>query len=267
MMTISIAILALFLPLTLMATDAAKNANPPDAIFVNGDIYTQATPARAQAMAVRDGRIVAIGTNDDIRKLKGSQTQVVDLGRTFRHAGIQRRALSSGIGRIRADERRIWSAPSRLQRCSSALRSARKPGLRATGSSASGWDHTLWPGQKSADAAGHGRGDERPSGDLRPRRWAHRCRELSRVAGGGHHGTDEGPRRAATSITTRRASRRESFASRRKGLVFSKVPAADAGAAPPCGRVGAGRRRALGHHVGAGQLRLGTVSGLRRDGA
>ena len=36
----------------------------PDIIFVNGDIYTQATPARAQAIAVRDGRIVAVGSND-----------------------------------------------------------------------------------------------------------------------------------------------------------------------------------------------------------
>ena len=44
----------------------------PDVIFVNGDIYTQAKPPRAQAMAVRDGRIVAVGSNDEIRKLKGS---------------------------------------------------------------------------------------------------------------------------------------------------------------------------------------------------
>src|SRR5271154_5250316 len=54
-----------------------------DAIFVNGDIYTQATPARVQAMAVRDGRIVAVGSNDEIHKLKGAHTQVVDLGGHF----------------------------------------------------------------------------------------------------------------------------------------------------------------------------------------
>ena len=58
-------------------------AAAPDTIFLNGDIYTQATPPRAQAMAVRDGRIVAIGSNDDIRKLKGAHTQVVDLGGHF----------------------------------------------------------------------------------------------------------------------------------------------------------------------------------------
>src|ERR1039458_1043589 len=56
---------------------------PPDSIFLNGDIYTQATPARAQAMAVRDGRILAVGTNDEIRKLKGAHTHAVDLGGHF----------------------------------------------------------------------------------------------------------------------------------------------------------------------------------------
>ena len=82
-MMILIAVLALLFPLNLMATDAAKNATPPETIFLNGDIYTQASPAHAQAIAVRDGRIVAIGTNDEIRKLKGSHTEVIDLGGHF----------------------------------------------------------------------------------------------------------------------------------------------------------------------------------------
>ena len=42
------------------STAKAFTANAPDILFVNADIYTQAAPARAQAMAVRDGRIVAI---------------------------------------------------------------------------------------------------------------------------------------------------------------------------------------------------------------
>jgi len=61
------------------AADKTTNA-APDVIFVNGDIYTQASPPHAEAIAVREGRIVAVGSNDDVRKLKGSRTQMVDLG-------------------------------------------------------------------------------------------------------------------------------------------------------------------------------------------
>src|SRR5664279_3691744 len=61
----------------------ADDAKSPDVIFVHGDIYTQAKPVRVQAIAVRDGRIVAIGSDDDILKLKGSQTKVLDLGGHF----------------------------------------------------------------------------------------------------------------------------------------------------------------------------------------
>ncbi len=135
MMTIPIAILAVLLPLNLMASDAAKNAKLPDTIFLNGDIYTQATPARAQAMAVRDGRIVAVGSNDDIRKLKGSHTQVVDLGGHFVMPGFND-AHCICIGRLRADERRSGRRRSRWPRCSSASPTMRRLRPRATGSSA-----------------------------------------------------------------------------------------------------------------------------------
>ena len=72
-------------PILMMVTCAVadENAKFPDIIFVNGDVYTQATPPRAQALAVRQGRIVAVGSNDQIRKLKGEQTKVVDLGGHF----------------------------------------------------------------------------------------------------------------------------------------------------------------------------------------
>ena len=65
--------LLLLVVLSLIALNTNASANsasapsktsgngPPDTIFLNGDIYTQATPARAQAMAVRDGRLIAIG--------------------------------------------------------------------------------------------------------------------------------------------------------------------------------------------------------------
>jgi hypothetical protein len=58
----------------------------PDIIYVNGVIVTMDDTeindnpgAIVQAMAVRDEKIVALGTNDEIRKMKGPQTKVVDL--------------------------------------------------------------------------------------------------------------------------------------------------------------------------------------------
>ncbi len=58
----------------------ATNPQPADVIFVNGLITTldPAKPA-AEAVAAAAGRIVAVGTSDEIRKHAGDATKVVDL--------------------------------------------------------------------------------------------------------------------------------------------------------------------------------------------
>jgi len=63
---------------------AAAHAQTADTILVNGKIVTvDAQSSTREAMAIRDGRIVALGTSADIRKLAGPQSRVVDLqGRT-----------------------------------------------------------------------------------------------------------------------------------------------------------------------------------------
>ena len=52
-----------------------------DLILVNGRIWT-VNPAQpeVEAVACLGGRIVALGRSDDIRKLAGSGTRIVDLG-------------------------------------------------------------------------------------------------------------------------------------------------------------------------------------------
>ena len=51
-----------------------------DLLFVNGAVYTvDAARSWAQAVAVRGDRIVAVGTDDEVRSLRGSATQVRDL--------------------------------------------------------------------------------------------------------------------------------------------------------------------------------------------
>src|SRR6267378_6835213 len=57
-------------------------APAPDTILVNGKLIVY-DGAPAQALAVRDGRIAAIGDSSGIRALAGPSTRVIDLsGRT-----------------------------------------------------------------------------------------------------------------------------------------------------------------------------------------
>ena len=125
------------------AADASK---VPDAIFVNGDIYTQAKPARVQALAVRDGRVVAIGSNEDVQKLKGSQTQVIDLGGHFVMPGFNdahSHLASAGMRHLEVDLTGSATLADMQHRIGLKMNKA-EPGEWIVGS---GWDHTLWPGQ------------------------------------------------------------------------------------------------------------------------
>jgi predicted amidohydrolase YtcJ len=103
------------------------SAQAPDTIFVNGKIVTlDARSTIAAGLAVTGGRIAATGSNDDVRKLAGPSTRVIDLrGRTVipglidSHLHAIRAALSfstevnwigassleEGLGRIRAAAR------------------------------------------------------------------------------------------------------------------------------------------------------------------
>ncbi|MEK7380827.1 MAG: amidohydrolase family protein, partial [Gemmatimonadota bacterium] len=69
--------------LTSMAVVAALPTwrETPELILVNGDLLTQdLMMPRAQALAVAGGRILAVGTNAEIRLLAGPGTRTVDLG-------------------------------------------------------------------------------------------------------------------------------------------------------------------------------------------
>ncbi|MCH8228613.1 MAG: amidohydrolase, partial [Proteobacteria bacterium] len=51
-----------------------------DLVLLNGGIYTvDADRSWAQAAAVRDGLIVAVGSNEEIQALAGDSTRVIDL--------------------------------------------------------------------------------------------------------------------------------------------------------------------------------------------
>jgi predicted amidohydrolase YtcJ len=67
--------------LTLVVAAGCRREPPASQIFHTGRIVTVDPQFRTvEAMAIRDGRIVAVGTNTDIVRLAGSSTERIDLG-------------------------------------------------------------------------------------------------------------------------------------------------------------------------------------------
>lgn len=65
---------------TAGACTQSSSEPPPDAVFVNGRIWTgDAKVPEAAALAVTAGRVVALGETQAIRAMAGAKTQVVDL--------------------------------------------------------------------------------------------------------------------------------------------------------------------------------------------
>jgi predicted amidohydrolase YtcJ len=59
---------------------AAQKVNEADTVYKNGFVYTvNAFKTQEQAFAIRDGKFLAIGSNDDMKAFIGNDTRVVDL--------------------------------------------------------------------------------------------------------------------------------------------------------------------------------------------
>ena len=101
----------LFLLCTISMSLAQDQPTPPraDTIFLHGNIYTGVAVAssfhaiqRVEAMAIRSDRIQDVGKESEILKLKGPETQIINLDNHFvmpgfndahlhlAHAGFQR---------------------------------------------------------------------------------------------------------------------------------------------------------------------------------
>ncbi len=150
-------ILIATLVLMSVSSFAQKQASA-DYIFVNGDIYTGAvlpympgakapSPLRVQAIAVKNGRIAAIGTNDEIRKFHSKQTKTVDLGGHFVMPGFNDAHLhlaNGGFEKLNVNLVGTKSLSEMQTRIAAGVKT-RAAGEWVLGR---GWDHTLWPGQK-----------------------------------------------------------------------------------------------------------------------
>ncbi|GAA4348970.1 amidohydrolase [Variovorax defluvii] len=81
------------------AHDVASN---PDVVYLNGKIITADKDfSIAQAVAIRNGQFVAVGTNDAVRRLAAAQTPVVDLqGRTVVPGLLDSHTHMDGAGTV-----------------------------------------------------------------------------------------------------------------------------------------------------------------------
>ena len=143
---VSLVFTTVMIPSSIPAFAADDSAKPPDTIFINGDVYTQATPARAQAIAVSAGKILAVGSNETVLKLKQKNTQVVDLAGHFVMPGFNDAHLhlaSGGFSQLSVDLRSARNLQA-MQHLIGLRVNQAAPGEWIQGS---GWDHTLWLGQ------------------------------------------------------------------------------------------------------------------------
>jgi len=77
-------------PLLLVAcTSGPPSDQAADTVYTNGKIYTvdEAQPW-AEAVAIKDGKFLAVGSNTDVNASTGGSTRVVDLGGKFVMPGI-----------------------------------------------------------------------------------------------------------------------------------------------------------------------------------
>lgn len=71
-----------------------------DTLLINGNIYTVDTlQPRAEALAIREGRILGVGTAEALQRYKGDSTEVIDLeGRFLMPGFIEGHGHFSGLG-------------------------------------------------------------------------------------------------------------------------------------------------------------------------
>jgi predicted amidohydrolase YtcJ len=127
----------------------AQHTRSTDLVFVNGNIYTMdGRQPRAEALAIRNGRIIAVGSNDDVRRRVSDDARVRDLKRRTvlpglidAHAHVA--SLGSfGLGCIDLSSARSFDQVVQMV----ANKAAKTPaGQWILGGR---WDHETWPDKR-----------------------------------------------------------------------------------------------------------------------
>ncbi len=128
----------------LLVLAACSTAEPADRLFTNGTIHTadDANP-RAEAVAVRAGRIVFVGSSADAGRYQGPNTEVIDLGGKtlvpgmvdghYHLSGVGARELTLNLEGTRSIEEFLARVKEHVDRAG--------PGAWVTGG---GWIETHW---------------------------------------------------------------------------------------------------------------------------
>jgi predicted amidohydrolase YtcJ len=131
----------------LLAVSAMSQTQVADVIFVNGKIWTvdKAKPS-AEAVAVLAGRILAIGSGNEIGKLAGAQTRIVDLkGKRMLPGFIDNHThFMSGGFQLQSVDLRYAKSEAEF----AALIKARAEKYSTRWITGGDWDHDNWPGGK-----------------------------------------------------------------------------------------------------------------------
>jgi predicted amidohydrolase YtcJ len=137
---------------TSPASSKSRPTTSPDIIFFDGIIYTGVglandKPQIVEAIAIADGKVLAIGTTEEITRLAGSKTELHDLDSantsTFIFPGFNDAHThlgAAGRTKLNVDLTGVKSLAEMLAKIKSAADAA-PAGHWLTGGN---WDHTLW---------------------------------------------------------------------------------------------------------------------------
>src|ERR1043166_4962915 len=130
--------------LLIALTPSTGPADPATLLFINGNIYTaDAKRPHAEAVAVKDDRIIFVGSNTDAKKFQGPNTRTIDLhgstvlpGLTDAHyhfIGVGQREMNLNLEGLTTLEDFLAKVKERVDKT--------KPGDWVTGR---GWIETFW---------------------------------------------------------------------------------------------------------------------------
>ena len=125
-------------------TDAKALA--ADLIIVNANVHTiDNQQPHAEAIAILGNRIAAVGSNNDIQRLKGSQTRVIDAKGQLVLPGFNDAHVHfmSGGFQLSSVDLRDADTPDEFARRVQDFAAKLPPGQWMTGGD---WDHERWPG-------------------------------------------------------------------------------------------------------------------------
>jgi predicted amidohydrolase YtcJ len=134
-------------------------AQTADTVLVNGNVVTvDDRKPRAEALAIQGERILSVGSNEEILRLKDAGTRVIDLaGKTVVPGLVDGHLHFARLGADRGQSLDLSEAKSEAAAAAQVKRLAQRlqPGEWITGDGwhTGNWDRQEWPSRKSLDEA------------------------------------------------------------------------------------------------------------------